>query len=219
MDSGYFTKPVFNRTDVICILGQRGSGKSTLGRSISRVWPNRIVIDRLREWTHDDIEIVTQDFGEFCNEVQKSVQENKRLNIAFQTDEDSERKDEEITQAIRLAYKFGKITGESCALIIEEAHHWASPVSINPWIFECITTGRHANLAIIASTQRPLGVSKHLLSAANHLFVGRLYETRDLGYLSEIMGSEVEKLPPLKNFQFLHFRPGEQSNIIASSDV
>lgn len=203
---------MINPNDVVIILGQRGSGKSTLGRIIASSFGHIIVLDRLREWTG----YPTFDrFGDFASYLHARASDLNPFTVVFQVSEDETRKDEVVTQVFRLAYKWGKITGIPTCLLVEEVHHFAAPLGINQWFFECVTTGRHANLAIIASTQRPLSVSKHLLSAANHLFVGRLFETRDLMYLGDILPeSDIEKLPSLQNRQFLHYRPGLPSTVI-----
>lgn len=200
---------MFGPTDVTIIFGQRGCGKSTLGRRISSCYPRLVVVDRLREWSGTQCDHVTDRFDSFALFLRDAMRIHaKRFRACFQFEVEAERKDEIFSQVMRLCYKYGEITRENSAVLIEEVHHFASAHRVDPWLFESVMTGRHSNQAIICSSQRPASVSKALVSQATHVFCGQLFEKNDIEYLRDFLGDDADRLPKLQKFRFLHYQPG-----------
>lgn len=205
---------MFGLTDITVIFGQRGSGKSTLGRKIASAYPRLIVIDRLMEWENPDA-IYCNTFDAFAGAI-KSVINSDTFIIVLQFDVEAktEAQAETFNHALRLAYKGGQISNKNICVLIEEVHFFASPSLIEKWLFECVMTGRHAGLAIIASSQRPASVHKGLVSQAAHVIIGQLFERRDLEYLDQCIGETAWQASTLKKFSFLHYRPGQKTVLI-----
>lgn len=206
---------LFKPTDVIVIFGQRGSGKSTLQKRIASAYPRCIVVDRLRE--HNDADFVTDDVNKFAEFLKLNLN-TQRFKIVFQFDvgQDSDFVDDTFTEIMRLSYMWGKISRQNICVSIEEVHFYASPVSINQWLFESVLTGRHANMAIICSSQRPASVHKSLVSQASHVFVGQLFEKRDIEYLYQTIGESALKAAELQQYSFIHYSPGQRESKIIS---
>lgn len=196
-------------TDVTVIFGQRGSGKSTLGAKLARLYQRRFVFDRLREWSGNSTCRVER-FTETVTLLSRLAKTpDKGFEIAFQFDIDEPRKSEQFSEVMRLCYKWGTVCQKNLAVVIEEVHHWATPVSIDRWLFESVMTGRHAHIALICNSQRPASVHKGLVSQASHLFIGKLHERRDMEYLAEYVPHDIiQQLPGLQVGEFFHYSPG-----------
>lgn len=196
--------PVFGPTDITVVLGQRGSGKSTLCKKIAEVYPRLFVIDLLREWGDDDADFITDDFNEFCKILLFTLN-RPTFKIVFQFDVESDDDSRKVVfnEVMRLIYKRGIETQTHAAILIEEVHHYASSHSIEKWLRNTTLFGRHARLALLCNSQRPARVHKDIISQANHVCCFRLTENADLDYLEERLGQAVEKLPQLPQFSFL----------------
>lgn len=205
---------MLNETDITMIFGMRGSGKSTLTRRLSEVYDRRIVFDRLHEWNDG---IIFRNFEQFSN-LWAQLHDKEYFILIFQTDIEagSDQQSEIFNQILRVIYKTCKMNpGLSTCLIFEEIHFYGGAQFIEPWLWECVLTGRHAGLAIMGNSQRPASVHKSLVSQAANLFVGQLYEPRDMQYLSEAMGQDAFKAKSLPKFSFVFFRPGQPAQIVS----
>jgi len=200
-------------TDVTIILGQRGCGKSYLGKSLAQAYPRLVVIDRMREWTHDPaVDLCTDNFDTLTDFLDQNLYSDN-FRAVFQFDVEAERKNETFSEVMRCLYYASKM-GPGLCVLIEEVHHFASSYYTDPWLFEAVMTGRHAKMAIIASSQRPASVSKALISQAAHIFVGKLFERRDTMYLRDSIGDAALGVQNFPNRQFLYYSPGQPARII-----
>lgn len=202
------SKPILGSTDVTVILGLRGCGKSTLSRYLSETYARKIVFDRVSEWNEPN-HLKCENFGEF----RKLYSENFHhdfFTLVFcpRAGTDLELYAMQCGDVLSTVYKVGREGGGGTCLVIEEAQLLAATHSIHPWLFECILTGRHAELAIIANSQRPASLHKALISQATNVFVGQLFEARDMKYLSETFGDEAFLARTLSKGEFLWFRTG-----------
>lgn len=209
---------MLNETDITMIFGMRGSGKSTLTRRLSSVYPRRIVFDRLHEWNEGIIFKSFLDFGRLWAE----NYDKESFTLVFQADIEAgnEQQSDVFNQILRVIYKTCKMQNAyspifNTCLIFEEIHFYGGAQFIEPWLWECVLTGRHAGLAIIGNSQRPASVHKSLVSQSANLFVGQLYEPRDMQYLSEAMGQDAFKAKTLPKFSFVFFRPGVPATIVS----
>jgi len=192
-------------TDITAIFGQRGSGKSDLGKEIARLYPRLIVIDILREWKKsDDIDLITENFDDAADFLEEKIgQKNFRMVFQFDIDNASDAQKQTFNALLRLIYKRGTLTGENVCLLIEEVQFFCGPAHIEEWLFKCNTVGRHANLAMIMSSQRPAQVHKSIVSQAKNLFIGQLFEHRDIEYLRQTIGDVAENISSLPKFKFI----------------
>lgn len=191
--------------DVVVILGRRGTGKTTISRSLQRGFPRIVVIDRLREYynarfSDPDATSVSRDFKNFSRQLLENRYRPK-FKIIFQPDREND--SVEFNEALNLIYEMG-----DCLLVVEDVQIFSSSHSMPSHLREIILTGRHKKLALFVTTQRPGELHKTLLSQANHVFIGPLHEANDIKYLSAIMGRESENLLDLGDHEFFYFRPG-----------
>jgi len=158
---------------------------------------------------HHDGDLVTSRFQDYANYLlqQSEYGGNFKAVLHFDIEQRSQEQMAVFSNAVRLAYKWGRLTGNNLCLSVEEVHHFAGPTSIDKWLFESVMTGRHSNMAIIASSQRPASVHKGIVSQAHHVFVGQLFEKRDIEYLYQTIGGEAaERVSTLKPYEFIHYQ-------------
>jgi len=204
-------------TDITAIFGQRGSGKSDLGKAISRLYPRLFAIDITSEWEcgRDDLDLVTDSFDVAARFLEETIGE-KQFRMAFQFDIDtaSDTQRKTFNALLRTLYKRGTITGENLCLLIEEVHFYCSPATIEEWLFKMVTVGRHANVPMIVSSQRPAQVHKSITSAAPNKFIGQLDDGRDLKYFREIIGDLADEIPKLDKYDFIYHRLGAPPRVV-----
>ncbi len=158
---------------------------------------------------HHDGDLVTSRFQDYANYLLRQSEHGGNFKLVLHFDVEQKTQEQAIvfSNAIRLAYKWGRLTENNLCLSVEEVHHFAAPTSIDKWLFESVMTGRHSNMAIIASSQRPASVHKGLVSQANHVFVGQLFEKRDIEYLYQTIGEDAaEAVSKLKPYEFVHYQ-------------
>lgn len=200
----------FGPTDKIAIFGRSGCGKSTLQTAITSCYPRLIVIDRMRE--HSSGDFITSNFEDYARFLTQMIQTNQpRFKLVYQFDIECLTDQQEMffEQALRLAYRYGQVTGNNLCLSVEEVQFFAPPTYIPHWLKECVLTGRHANLAVVVSSQRPAAVHKDLVSQSSHLYVGQLFEMRDMEYLRHTIGEAAFQAKELPQGEFLHYSLGQ----------
>jgi hypothetical protein len=203
-------------TDITSIFGQRGSGKSELGKAVSRLWRRRVVIDILREWKKSDgVDLITDSFDRAAAFLHEKIGSKEfTLVVQFDIDSGNETQKQTFNALLRLLYKRGEITGENICLVIEEVHFFCGSNWIEEWLFKLNTIGRHANLAMIMSSQRPAQVHKSCISQAQNVLIGQLFEFRDIDYLRQTVGDIAEEIPKLQKYKFIFHRLGEPHRFV-----
>lgn len=199
-------------TDISAIFGQRGSGKTEMGKALSRLYPRLFVIDVVRDWRarEDELDLITGDFDQAADFLEESIgRERWRAAFTFDVDTGSEIQRKTFNALLRTLYKRGELTGENVCVLIEEVHFYCSPAGIEEWLLKLITVGRHANVPMIMSSQRPAQVHKSITSAASHKFIGRLDDGRDLKYFREILGELADEIPRLDKYDFIYHSLGQ----------
>ena len=190
----------FKADDCILIMGRRGSGKTYLGQRLQKIWPRRVVLDTLADYSEGDVVRSFNEFAEKMRELKNSGKNN--FVVIYKFDPEREITENEINEILRLCYYFGGIQ-----VVIEEVHNFSSPHKLPKWFRQCLLTGRHQNLSLMVSTQRPGELNKTILSQCSHIFCGNLIEGNDLKYVANFLGQSSEKLVSLPPRRFLYFDP------------
>ena len=192
---------IFESHHCVLIMGTRGCGKSTLAKNIQVMWPRRVVIDTLNEYDENETTKIVYSFEEFTQELLYYNDTNKpEFTLIYQFDPESENSDEEFNQVMRVCYYLGNLQ-----IVLEEVQEHSSVHSLPHWLRQCLLKGRHQNISVLSTTQRPGELNKTLLSQSQHIFCGQIIEGNDLRYVSSFLRQDSEKLVSLPKGQFLYF--------------
>lgn len=185
-------------TDCLLVMGRRGCGKSYLAKNLQSLWPRRIILDTLNEYNEGEI---VYSFDEFCNALArlKSVSQDQ-FTLTYHFDPENHLNETEFDQIMRLCYYFGNIQ-----VVIEEIQIFSSAHVLPHWLKQCLLTGRHQNLSLLFTTQRPGELNKTILSQCSHIFCGQIIEGNDLRYISSFLRQNAEKLIQIPERHFIYF--------------
>ena len=178
-------------------MGQRGCGKSYLAQGIQKIWPRRIILDTLSDYNEGE---VVHSFHEFAERLQHFHSEKNDFTLIYKFDPESDLSAEEFEEILRLSYYFGNVQ-----IVIEEIHNFSSPHVLPKWLKNCLLTGRHQNVSLLVTTQRPGELNKTILSQCGHIFVGKIVEGNDLRYISAFLRQDANRLVSLPERRFLYF--------------
>ena len=150
--------------DCLLVMGRRGCGKSYLAKKLQELWPRKIIFDTLHEYQSESE--TANSFLEYCDKLArlKSMSPD-RFTLVVNFDIESEASQVEFNQMLRLAYYYGNVQ-----IIIEEIQNFSSPHFLPLWLKNCLLTGRHQNISLLFTTQRPGELNKTILSQCAHIF-------------------------------------------------
>lgn len=200
-------------TDCVLVMGRRGCGKSYLAKNLQTIWPRKIIFDSLHEYSNESESVYS--FHEFCDAIArlKSLSPD-RFTLIVNFDIESEASQAEFNQMLRLCYYFGNVL-----VVVEEIQNFSTTHMLPHWLKNCLLTGRHQNLGLMFTTQRPGELHKTVLSQCTHIFCGSIIEGNDLRYISSFLRQESEKLVKLPERRFLYFSPAGIIEISNDFDV
>ena len=200
---------MFASTDKILIMGRTGCGKSTLGRAIQKLYPRKIIFDTLDEYQPSDDTQHVYTWAQFSARIASIYDEAAgawripRFTLVYHFDLEAEDNTIELDEVLKIVFMLGNVL-----VVIEELDAYATPAAMPLWLRNCVTKGRHRNVSMIFTTQRPGICNKTILSQCSHVFVGSLQEKNDLNYVSSVLFKLADTLPSLPPRKFLLFRPG-----------
>lgn len=184
--------------DCILVLGRRGCGKSFLAKNIQKMWPRRVIIDVLNEYT-DGIKVKT--FDQFCAQMLLfKEQKTPAFVLIFQVDHETHISETLFDEILRVCFYFGNIQ-----VVVEEIQEHSSPHQLGHWLKKCLFVGRHQKLSLLFTTQRPGMLNKSILSQCMHVFCGSLIDGNDIRYVSGFLGENSQRLVQLPERRFLYF--------------
>lgn len=189
---------MFKSTDIISILGRRGSGKSYLCKKIQTLYPRCIIFDTLHEYNDSDVDIMCYDFEDFSKAV-ISTKNKSKFRICFQFEIGQDNTDI-FNECLKLIYHRGSV-----CVVIEEVQNFSEThaYGLTTWLKESLLTGRHRDIAIITTTQRAGQLHSAILSQSNHIFTGNLQGKSDLQNLSNTVGIDINIIKSLKEHTFI----------------
>lgn len=198
---------MFTSTDCILVVGRRGCGKSYLAKRIQEIWPRRVIIDTLNEYKGQGETV--RSFAEFSKRLIELKAENtQKFVLIFQMPVEAEFSATEFDQILRLCFYFRNIQ-----IVIEEIQMHSNPHFLPNWLKKNLLIGRHQNISLLFTSQRPGEVNKTIFSQCRHIFCGNLIDKNDAIYCSNFLGQDHEKLKSLPDRKFIYFNDGKCTEI------
>lgn len=171
----------------VVIIGKTGSGKTFLAKHLLKTCQKLLVLDSkgtLNDWN--------------CQNYDPSAMDAEGFRLRLLGPFDGNDMD-----AIDHAYRVGDVT-----IYIDEAYSifydQRKRAEIEP-ILRCLTRGRERGVGVWVSTQRPVNMSKYVLTEAEHFFVFRLTDSNDRKLVANSIHENLEdKVTSQHGFFYYH---------------
>jgi len=203
-----------NEKKVILVLGKRGGGKSYLAKSLLKNYDRYIIFDTLGEYTDGVCFDNLKDLGEFWDKYfdTKFRLIYQPLNPYKIIDKENEKTEFDIV--CDLVWDCGNM-----ALIVEEIDTFCSSMAITDSFANVIQRGRHRDITLIGISQRPYGINRLISSQSKEIYSFVMTEPRDIDYLSQYIGKDVEQIRELGQYQYLKWEASGKLAISKASGV
>lgn len=176
-------------------MGQRGSGKSYLAKSMLKNHNRYLIYDTLGEYEQGVFFDNLDKLKEFWLKV---YQDNFRL-IYQPTIPRAD-----FDEVCDLVYTCGDMM-----FLVEEIDCFCSAQDISLPFANITQRGRHRNITLIGVSQRPFGINRLVTSQAKEIYSFVHREPRDIEYLKFFIGSEAEKVRDLPRYHYLLWKGGQ----------
>lgn len=172
------------KREVIIVLGRTGMGKS--------IWCRQFLKDKKRLFVYDPIMEIncsylsTKQLITVAENDNKNSKSMKHFRIGTYQVED-------VPLLTSCAYEYG-----NCWLSLEEASVVFNAGSRSPdWIRDAIFLGRHRNMSLLVTAQRPTSIPVDLRSQASRIVCFSQHEKNDVGWLRNYFNDQVETISTL----------------------
>jgi len=182
----------FRQTDVLLIVGQRGSGKTILGKYLTRSFANK-----MRTFIFDPMAEFQIGYGKVVYNLSEiNLEEDKHI-VYNPIKNDSIDEIELYDQICKFVWEKMPNT----LFVTDELHNYESK-ALTRYYRKLITQGRHRNIGMIGISQRYALLNQTTITQSSHIFIFRLIG-RDIEVSRQYFGAEIE--PLLRNLQEYHF--------------
>ncbi|MHB8303970.1 MAG: helicase HerA domain-containing protein [Acidobacteriaceae bacterium] len=183
-------------TDLFCILGMRGSGKTEITKHFLRQMDLSgypiLILDLNDEYNKREYENATvfrpkgiQDYIE---------------NYALQIDKFKQKNDS------------GMIVFEDIDILIDNS-------KIPFPIYDLVIRGRHDNLGCMFLFRRANNIHKQILYNSHHIFIPKITLPNDIRYLGDYIPDAEKILPKLKPYEFFNYNFSDGENGIVKMNL
>lgn len=181
-------------------MGRSECGKTTISRHLQSHFKRVVIFDTIHEYA-DGVLVWSLDQ---LFSVIEAYETKGAFRIIYRLDPLSPTCELDFELALQVLYEWGGIL-----IVFEEVQELATAHHMPATMKRMILTGRHQNIALLFTTQRPGELHKTMLSQCGHVFTGQLHDQNDVRYVAGYLGREARELVNLPPYHFLYFRPGD----------
>ena len=188
-------RPSRHDAPVAVVLGRRGSGKTTLVKSMLCRFPRVLIVDPEHEYPGTVCDSLSELYGRARTERRFQLVYRPALGVAGTDELDA------VDCLAQIAYNVGHLL-----LVIDEADRYASQgKNTLPYVRLLIDEGRHREVGLCAIARRPSRVPKDLIENAGWLYLFHTHGEHSHRYLASIIGAEAEHLASLQAGEYLEW--------------
>lgn len=173
------------KANILIAIGATGSGKSTRVKADMdrRGLKRLVVIDIMREY--DGLETYTR-----IDKLAEAMQ-RPEFRVRFLPSDDPKIAQKQFDAICRLA-----MAARRCALLAEELSAFVRANGGGPGWTAVMTRGRHAELILYGTSQRPALIDKTALSQATTLYCGNLEFPEDVEVMAKMLSTADTRIAP-----------------------
>lgn len=185
-----------NVTDIFCILGKRGSGKSEIAKHF------------LRQMDKSEYPILIMDVN---NEYSKNEFENSVIYKTKGLEDYFTGYERKISAFIG--------SNNSGMLVFEDADVLISQNKLPMPIYDLIIRGRHKGMGCMFLFRRANNIHKQLLYNSHHIFIPKTTLPNDVQYLGEYIPDSEKIIPHLEKYQFFQYEFDSEERYIVKLNL
>lgn len=189
--------PNANQTEIVTVLGQSGSGKSSWIEKQLPCISRFILWDTLGEYSFG-VRVESQDA--LYHSVYKNFKRFFGMTFAYS----GKAEEGAFDWTVRLCLSTGNLT-----FICDEVDQYATPTEIPDSLRIMLKRGRHLNINMIFASRRPAEVNRLITAQSRRFILFRTTEPADIRFLKSIVGVSADELKDLPPLHFLDWNHGE----------
>lgn len=175
-------------TEVITVLGQRGSGKSSWVQKKLPSFPRFILVDTLGEYSGFRVVTDKQELFDLVWNKHQGI-----MQIIYNSIEDED---------------FGFVCSlveeiEDIILVVEEVDNYCTPMQIPVELKRLLKYGRHKGISMVFVSRRPAEINRLITSQTQRYICFTMIEPSDIRYMSSVIGHQAKDLPSLPKLQYI----------------
>lgn len=178
-------------SQVVLVLGKRGSGKSWRLRALLEQEPRFVLYNTLGEPTYGSFPSVDS-FPSLLAALENPAP-LLRVNYIWDGRMGREKDFEFVCQAV---YEKG-----DCVFAVDEVDLFTSPNFLPRHLDRIVSLGRHRNIRFFCATRRPKEIPPLIRAQAGTIISFRQTEPLDLEWCQQVMGEEAGRLPTLGQYK------------------
>jgi len=169
----------------LLILGTIGSGKTSLAYYFTKEEKRLIIVDTVFEDRYQHAGVIVHNL----DQVGEILERQKRFRIVFRSGNRGD---------LKGVFEYARAAGDLVVLVEEASLYetmgpWAASRNKDDVFQKVVILGRHDQVKIVATTQRPANVH-NLLISQSEILLGKVFETNDARYLRGLGGVTSETI-------------------------
>jgi energy-coupling factor transporter ATP-binding protein EcfA2 len=185
---------------IILVIGKRGSGKSYLVKKLIENETRLLVYDVMSESNppYFGVTFLTEEKNQFTWFWRQFYKRDFRLVYRPINPK------AEIDWIAQCVFALGNMT-----FVCEEIDSFCTSYDMPESFRYIVQRGRHKNITLIGVTPAPFGINRDLTRQAKEIYVFNTNEPRDIQYLKDLLGNEIEKkIGELKLYEYVKWTDG-----------